>query len=75
MTEELMNEGDVLLPEIIQGGMGIMISGPKLAGAVAAAGGIGTIASVGLAVASSDCSSPLLSAYPLPSSLLQEEGR
>ncbi len=39
---------------IIQGGMGIMISGPKLAGAVAAAGGIGTIASVGLAVASSD---------------------
>ena len=39
---------------IIQGGMGIMISGPRLAGAVAAAGGIGTIASVGLAVASDD---------------------
>ena len=39
---------------IIQGGMGIMISGPKLAGAVAAAGGIGTIASVGLAVAGED---------------------
>lgn len=39
---------------IIQGGMGIMISGPRLAGAVAAAGGIGTIASVGLAVSSSD---------------------
>lgn len=34
---------------IIQGGMGVMTSGPKLAGAVAAAGGIGTIASVGLA--------------------------
>lgn len=37
---------------IIQGGMGVMISGPNLAGAVAAAGGVGTIASVGLAVAS-----------------------
>lgn len=36
---------------IIQGGMGVMISGPRLAGAVAAAGGIGTIASVGLAAA------------------------
>ncbi|MBR4400095.1 MAG: nitronate monooxygenase [Synergistes sp.] len=34
---------------IIQGGMGVMISGPKLAGAAAAAGCIGTIASVGLA--------------------------
>ncbi|MDO5562717.1 MAG: nitronate monooxygenase, partial [Synergistaceae bacterium] len=34
---------------IIQGGMGVMVSGPSLAGAVAAAGGIGTIASVGLA--------------------------
>ena len=34
---------------IIQGGMGVMVSGPKLAGAVAAAGGVGTIASVGLA--------------------------
>ena len=34
---------------IIQGGMGVMVSGPKLAGAVAAAGGVGTIASVGIA--------------------------
>ncbi len=39
---------------IIQGGMGIMVSGPKLAGAVAAAGGIGTIASVGMAASCSD---------------------
>ena len=39
---------------IIQGGMGIMISGPKLAGAVAAAGGIGTIASVGMAASCAD---------------------
>ena len=39
---------------IIQGGMGIMVSGPRLAGAVAAAGGIGTIASVGLAASSPD---------------------
>lgn len=39
---------------IIQGGMGVKISGPSLAGAVAAAGGIGTIASVGLA-----CDHPL----------------
>ncbi len=39
---------------IIQGGMGVMVSGPKLASAVAAAGGIGTIASVGLAAASDD---------------------
>lgn len=37
---------------IIQGGMGIMVSGPKLAAAVAAEGGIGTIASVGLAASS-----------------------
>ena len=36
---------------IIQGGMGVMVSGPNLAGAVAAEGGIGTIASVGLAAA------------------------
>lgn len=36
---------------IIQGGMGVMISGPRLAAAVASAGGIGTIASVGLAAA------------------------
>ena len=34
---------------IIQGGMGIMVSGPKLAAAVAAAGGIGTRASAGRA--------------------------
>ncbi len=34
---------------IIQGGMGVMISGPKLAAAVASAGGVGTLASVGLA--------------------------
>ncbi|MDR1514547.1 MAG: nitronate monooxygenase family protein [Synergistaceae bacterium] len=34
---------------IMQGGMGVKISGPKLAGAVASNGGIGTIASVGLA--------------------------
>ena len=46
---------------IIQGGMGIMVSGPKLAAAVAAEGGIGTIASVGLA-ASSDGLRPLASA-------------
>ena len=39
---------------IIQGGMGIMVSGPKLAGAVAAAGGVGTIASVGMAASCSD---------------------
>lgn len=34
---------------IMQGGMGVKISGPRLAGAVASNGGIGTIASVGLA--------------------------
>ena len=39
---------------IIQGGMGIMVSGPRLATAVAAAGGVGTIASVGLAASSDD---------------------
>ncbi|MCE5202593.1 MAG: nitronate monooxygenase family protein [Synergistaceae bacterium] len=39
---------------IVQGGMGVMVSGPRLAGAVASVGGIGTIASVGLAVASPD---------------------
>ena len=38
---------------LIQGGMGVKISGPRLAGAVARAGGVGTIASVGLA-----CDSP-----------------
>jgi nitronate monooxygenase len=39
---------------IVQGGMGVKISGAGLAGAVAANGGIGTIASVGLA-----CDHPL----------------
>ena len=39
---------------VIQGGMGVMISGPRLAGAVAAAGGIGTIASVGLAASTDE---------------------
>ncbi|MDR1943991.1 MAG: nitronate monooxygenase, partial [Synergistaceae bacterium] len=39
---------------IIQGGMGVKISGPSLAGAVASCGGVGTIASVGLA-----CDHPL----------------
>ena len=34
---------------LIQGGMGVAISGPKLAGHVARCGGVGTIASVGLA--------------------------
>lgn len=37
---------------IVQGGMGVMVSGPKLAGAVAAAGGIGTIATVAVAISS-----------------------
>lgn len=35
---------------LIQGGMGVKISGPRLAGAVARAGAVGTIATVGLAV-------------------------
>lgn len=39
---------------LIQGGMGVMVSGPKLAGAVARSGAIGTIASVGLAAAHPD---------------------
>lgn len=39
---------------IIQGGMGVMVSGPRLAGAVAAEGGIGTIATVAVAVSSPD---------------------
>lgn len=39
---------------LIQGGMGVKISGSSLAGAVARAGGVGTIASVGLA-----CDDPL----------------
>ncbi len=34
---------------LIQGGMGVKVSGAKLAGAVAKAGGVGTIASVGIA--------------------------
>jgi nitronate monooxygenase len=38
---------------MIQGGMGVAISGPNLAGHVARCGGVGTIASVGLA-----CNSP-----------------
>jgi len=38
---------------LIQGGMGVAISGPNLAGHVARSGGVGTIASVGLA-----CNSP-----------------
>lgn len=39
---------------IIQGGMGVMVSGPRLASAVAAAGGVGTIATVAVAVSSPD---------------------
>ncbi|MCF4114057.1 MULTISPECIES: NAD(P)H-dependent flavin oxidoreductase [Dethiosulfovibrio] len=39
---------------LIQGGMGVLVSGPKLAGAVARSGAIGTIASVGLAAAHPD---------------------
>ncbi len=39
---------------LIQGGMGVMVSGPKLAGAVARSGAVGTIASVGLAAAHPD---------------------
>ena len=34
---------------LIQGGMGVAISGPRLAGTVARYGAVGTIASVGLA--------------------------
>ena len=64
---QIKSEGALILPNslpvlkigkhtprypLIQGGMGVRISGPSLAGAVARAGGIGTIASVGLAVAS-----------------------
>ncbi|GHV50814.1 2-nitropropane dioxygenase [Synergistales bacterium] len=40
---------------IVQGGMGVKISGARLAGAVSAIGGVGTIASVGLA-----CDHPLI---------------
>lgn len=39
---------------IVQGGMGVMVSGPRLAGAVAAEGGVGTIATVAVAVSSPD---------------------
>lgn len=39
---------------LIQGGMGVMVSGPRLAGAVAAEGGVGTIATVAVAVSSPD---------------------
>lgn len=39
---------------IIQGGMGVMVSGPRLAGAVSAEGGIGTIATVAVAASSPD---------------------
>lgn len=38
---------------LIQGGMGVLISGPRLAAAVAREGGVGTIASVGVACRSS----------------------
>ncbi len=41
---------------LIQGGMGVLISGPKLAGAVAAEGGIGTLATVGVGMATMTCS-------------------
>lgn len=41
---------------IVQGGMGVMISGPKLSAAVASEGGIGTLASVGLGVCSENYS-------------------
>ncbi len=41
---------------LIQGGMGVLISGPKLAGAVAAHGGIGTLATVGIGMATMTCS-------------------
>lgn len=36
---------------IIQGGMGVLISGPSLSGTVAAEGGIGTLATVGIGMA------------------------
>ncbi|MGN0838529.1 MAG: NAD(P)H-dependent flavin oxidoreductase [Pyramidobacter sp.] len=40
---------------LIQGGMGVLISGPNLAGAVAAQGGIGTLATVGIGMATMTC--------------------
>ncbi len=40
-------KGDVLLP-VVQGGMGVGVSAHRLAGAVAAAGGVGTLSSVDL---------------------------
>lgn len=42
---------------VIQGGMGVLISGPSLSGAVAAAGGIGTLATVGIGMVTRTCSS------------------
>ncbi len=41
---------------LIQGGMGVLISGPNLSGAVAAEGGIGTLATVGIGMATMTCS-------------------
>ena len=40
---------------VIQGGMGVLISGPSLSGAVAAEGGIGTLATVGIGMATMTC--------------------
>ena len=45
---ELGNKGKILRYNLIQGGMGVKISGSNLASAVANCGGIGIIASVGL---------------------------
>lgn len=44
---------------IVQGGMGVMISGPKLASAVASCGGVGTIATVAVAARSPEFSRKL----------------
>ena len=41
---------------VIQGGMGVLISGPNLSGTVAAEGGIGTLATVGIGMATMTCS-------------------
>lgn len=41
---------------LIQGGMGVLVSGPSLSGAVAAEGGIGTLATVGVGMATMTCS-------------------
>ncbi len=40
---------------LVQGGMGVLISGPNLSGAVAAQGGIGTLATVGIGMATMTC--------------------